>query len=89
MANYRPVSCLVTASKVMEKVICQQLTKFLEENDLLVLPKSQHGFRYNIQGTILAWDSPEGEPQVKMTQGMSVKVPWLGHLSVARHEIQN
>ena len=41
--NYRPVSCLVTASKVLEKVVCTQLTKFIEENELL--PESQHGFR--------------------------------------------
>ena len=46
VANYRPVSCLVTASKVMEKVVCQQITKFLEDNELL--PKSQHGFRMEI-----------------------------------------
>ena len=31
-ANYRPVSCLVTASKVMEKVVSVQVTKFLEDN---------------------------------------------------------
>ena len=30
--NYQPVSCLVTASKVMEKIICNQVTKFLEDN---------------------------------------------------------
>ena len=41
--NYRPVSCLVTASKVMEKIVCNQITKFLEDNKLL--PISQHGFR--------------------------------------------
>ena len=34
---------LVTASKVLEKVVCNQITQFLEENKLL--PKSQHGFR--------------------------------------------
>ena len=42
-SNYRPVSCLMTASKVMEKIVCIQVTKFLEDNNLL--PKSQHGFR--------------------------------------------
>ena len=41
--NYRPVSCLIAASKVMEKVICNQVTRFLEVNGLL--PDSQHGFR--------------------------------------------
>ena len=42
-ANYRPVSCLITASKVLEKVVCTQLTEFIEKNKLL--PNSQHGFR--------------------------------------------
>ena len=41
--NYRPVSCLIKASKVLEKVVCNQMTQLLEENKLL--PKSQHGFR--------------------------------------------
>ena len=41
--NYRPVSCLVAASKVMEKVICNQVTRFMEVNGLL--PQNQHGFR--------------------------------------------
>ena len=41
--NYRPVSCLNTASKVLEKVVCNQLTQFMENNGLL--PNNQHGFR--------------------------------------------
>ena len=43
MKNYRPVSCLTAASKVLEKVVCQQLTQFVETHKLL--PNSQHGFR--------------------------------------------
>ena len=35
MSNYRPVSCLVTASKVLEKVVCKQITDFIEKNNLL------------------------------------------------------
>ena len=30
--NYRPVSCLNTPSKVMEKVVCIQLTQFIENS---------------------------------------------------------
>ena len=41
--NYRPVSCLAAASKVLEKIICEQITKHMETNKLL--PNSQHGFR--------------------------------------------
>jgi hypothetical protein len=41
--NYRPVSCLSAASKVLEKVVCEQLTRFVEIHGLL--PTNQHGFR--------------------------------------------
>ena len=41
--NYRPVSCLSVLSKVLEKIVCSQVTKFLEDNGLL--PQNQHGFR--------------------------------------------
>jgi hypothetical protein len=41
--NYRPVSCLAAASKVLEKVVCNQLTRFIEIHKLL--PNNQHGFR--------------------------------------------
>ena len=27
LGNYRPVSCLVAASKVLEKIICEQVTR--------------------------------------------------------------
>ena len=41
--NYRPVSCLHVASKVLEKIITEQMTRFLEVHKLL--PENQHGFR--------------------------------------------
>ena len=41
--NYRPVSCLAAASKVLEKVVCEQLTRFVEVHK--ILPNNQHGFR--------------------------------------------
>ena len=43
MKNYRPISCLVTASKILEKIVCMKITEFIEKNKLL--PNSQHGFR--------------------------------------------
>ena len=42
-ANYRPVSCLPAASKVLEKVLLKQLQSYFEKNDLL--PVQQHAFR--------------------------------------------
>ena len=41
--NYRPVSCLSVASKVMEKIVCNQVTRFFKVHKLL--PDNQHGFR--------------------------------------------
>jgi hypothetical protein len=43
--NYRPVSCLSVASKVPEKIVCEQTTSFMEKNKLF--PENQHGFRKN------------------------------------------
>ncbi len=43
MENYRPVSILPTASKVLEEVLRKQMAWYLEENG--VLPSSQFGFR--------------------------------------------
>jgi hypothetical protein len=43
--NYRPISLLNNFSKVLEKIICNRLTSFLETNNLL--SKSQFGFRKN------------------------------------------
>ena len=41
--NYRPVSCLQVASKVLEKVVNDQMSNYMEKNNLL--PQNQHGFR--------------------------------------------
>ena len=41
--NYRPISLLSAVSKILERVIAEQLTQHLEENHL-VSPR-QHGFR--------------------------------------------
>ena len=30
--NYRPVSCLSVASKVAEKIVCDQVTKFFDKH---------------------------------------------------------
>ena len=41
--NYRPVSCLSVASKVLEKIVNDQVSSFMETHKLL--PDNQHGFR--------------------------------------------
>lgn len=43
VSNYRPISLLPIVSKILEKIISTQLTRYLEDNDLL--SNCQHGFR--------------------------------------------
>ena len=50
--NYRPVSCLPAASKLLEKVVCLQVSDYVESNKLL--PENQHGFRKK-RSTMSAW----------------------------------
>ena len=52
--NYRPVSCLPAASKVLEIVVCSQLSEYLESNKLL--PNNQHDFRPQ-RSTMTAWSA--------------------------------
>ena len=56
--NYRPVSCLAVASKVLEKIVCDQITKFMEKHQLL--PNNQHGFRTK-RSTMTALSSMQQE----------------------------
>ena len=41
--NYRPISLLVTISKILEKIIYKRLYKFINKHDILY--QSQYGFR--------------------------------------------
>ena len=65
LENYRPVSCLPAASKVLEIVICSQLSDHLETNDLL--PKNQHGFRPK-RSTMTAWNEIQLDWAIKSEQ---------------------
>ena len=56
--NYRPVSCLSAASKILEKAVCDQLTRFFEVHKLL--PSNQHGFRTH-RSTMTALSSMQKE----------------------------
>ena len=42
-ANYRPVSLTSQMGKIMERIIKEEIVKFLESNNLII--NSQHGFR--------------------------------------------
>nr|CAD2176268.1 unnamed protein product [Meloidogyne enterolobii]CAD2202716.1 unnamed protein product [Meloidogyne enterolobii] len=43
--DFRPISLLCSASKILERIISNKLTSFLETNNYL--PTCQHGFRKN------------------------------------------
>ena len=45
MDNYRPISLLSGFSKIIEKIVCNRLTSFLDFNNLI--SNSQYGFRKN------------------------------------------
>ena len=44
-ASYRPISILPALSKILERIVSDQLAEYLEENEML--PAGQHGFRKN------------------------------------------
>lgn len=46
ITNYRPISLLPILSKILEKIVANQLMEYLETNYLL--SKTQHGFRSNL-----------------------------------------
>ena len=69
--NYRPVSCLPAASKVLEIVICNQLSDFLETHKLL--PSNQHGFRPK-RSTMTAWQEIQLDWATKTEEGMATGV---------------
>jgi hypothetical protein len=41
--NYRPVSCMSVASKVLEKIVCDQVTHYMEIHGLLPEKDRQAG----------------------------------------------
>ena len=43
LVNYRPISLLITISKILEKIVYNRVVKFINKNDVLF--KSQYGFR--------------------------------------------
>jgi hypothetical protein len=45
--NYRSITLVPTLSKILEKVIANQLIAFLEKHNIQVFNKSQFGFRKN------------------------------------------
>ena len=79
LANYRPVSCLPAASKVLEAVVCTQMSDYLESKGLL--PKNQHGFRPQ-RSTMTAWADIQQEWVLK-TEANEITGVMLWDLSAA------
>ena len=51
--NYRPISLLSQAGKILESIICDVMTKFLTENNLI--NKHQHGFVNGNHVSLIFW----------------------------------
>ena len=77
--NYRPVSCLPAASKLLEMIVCEQMTDHLEANNML--PESQHGFRRK-RSTMTAWAQIQQE-WAKSTEENKITGVLLWDLSAA------
>ena len=56
--NYRPVSYFPAASKLLEMIICDQTSAFIEEN--IILPSSQHVLRA-AKSTMSVWAEMQQE----------------------------
>jgi hypothetical protein len=67
MGDLRPISLLPCLSKVLEKVVCNQLTEYLEDNN--ILPERQSGFRRG-HGTATALANVVDGLLVSRDQGM-------------------
>lgn len=69
LANYRPISILPTFSKVLETVIKNSLTDYLEKNK--ILPASQFGFRRGLstQDAIIATEHDFKKAKINKLSG--------------------
>ena len=47
--NYRPISLLSTFSKILEKLICKRMRKFLDKHSIVSV--NQYGLRYSLSTT--------------------------------------
>jgi hypothetical protein len=65
------VSCLAAASKVLEKIVCDQLRRFVETNK--ILPKNQYGFRKG-RSTMTALTAMQKEWVKNSEQGLMTGV---------------
>ena len=68
-----------TASKVMESVICDQLTRFLEVHKLL--PENQHGFRQK-RSTMTAHTAMQKEWVQNTEDGLRPGIPTFCNFSL-------
>ena len=72
--NYRPISILPVIAKVFERIICNQLYKYLVQNKLLT--KLQSGFP-SLHSTITAMLDATNEWYVNFDQGKTNAVAFL------------
>jgi hypothetical protein len=83
MSNYRPISLLTTFSKVLEKVMYNRLSLYLQTNNILV--PEQFGFRKGIStenATFKLTDRQTDRQTKKKKHVGGVSVTWLKPLIV-------
>ena len=90
VSNYRPVSCVPTAYKVLEDVIFAQLSEYFETHSLL--PQQQHGFRSGQSCRL--WGGPfvgkrpnKVFPQQTLPNIQSRAITWRDLISNAKSEL--
>ena len=71
LKNWRPVTILNSSSKILEKILHEQLTQFLEENNLF--PKQQFAYRANKSTTATLLEI-ETSTRVAMDKGKVVSI---------------
>ena len=70
--NYRPISLAPVLSKIIEKVICEQTTNYLERNN--IMPETQFGFRKGHQTSHLLHSFMSGLLEAKRKSKINLAI---------------
>ena len=80
--NYRPISLLITISKLLEKIIYKRLYSFLEKNKILF--ESQYGLQSKRSCEHAVMEMVSRLLQAKVAKMQSTGISWI----LARHLIR-
>jgi hypothetical protein len=80
MSNYRPISLLTTFSKILEKVMYNRLSHYLQTNNIVV--SEQFGFRKGISTENAAFNKLRDSVIISLNQKMHEEWCFLGCFAV-------